>query len=523
VVKPRCPDPELLALFAENRLRRTTRSRILRHAADCVACRRQLAIASLSPAGPVRARIADHLSSGRLSVVAGLIFGAVALWFLGSGSDPEPAPRIVRAAPRPAAPASPVVRSFGEPSAPAEPPRRRAVDPPTIRSDVDSGDWVTLGPASNESVPIPVSERQPDPVLAGQPRRRDSVAQGSAPPPLELKPAEAEAMGRLAILDPFGGLVLEGASGRTSVQGSRVVPVEARLTAVGRPSGFRLGDGLRVQLAPGSSVSVFQNLGRRCLGLAVLQGALLVEATQPQSLYLRRDGAAGLLEGLSGAVYLNAGPRPDSLTVTPLGTSALVWKRVGQAAVEVAAGDTLGVDSNGQEVAAHGSKPKPSIAKFAAWPEPTSLFYSSFENDAEGMERPGVVQGTPKEGYVSAVVAGKGRKAIEVTLPPSVQNLPSDAVVHLRVRTTAVRIQFGVGREASRTVPVSVAMRNRSETGWTSLTVSMAALDQDGHRGRREGGKPGGRGSLTFTAEAPSKVSAEELVFDIDEIEISRT
>jgi hypothetical protein len=70
---------------------------------------------------------------------------------------------------------------------------------------------------------------------------------------------------------------------------------------------------------------------------------------------------------------------------------------------------------------------------------------------------------------------------------------------------------------------VIVPQRNRSETTWTAVTVNLASFDLD-HHGR--GDKPGGRGmrgNITFTAEAPSKVSAEELVFDIDEIEITRS
>jgi hypothetical protein len=331
-------------------------------------------------------------------------------------------------------------------------------------------------------------------------------------------------MGRLAILDPFGSLSLEGAGGRSTVQGSRVVPVEARLTAQGRSSGFRLGDGIRVQLAPGCSVSVFQNLTRRCAGLSVLQGALLVESTQPQSLYLKREGTSGLLEGWSGPVLVNAGARADAVTVTPMGATGLVWRKSGEGAIEIPAGDTLAAETNGQEVAVRGAKPKPSLTRFVSWPEPSSLFYSSFEDDVQGMERPTVVQGSAKDGFVSAVAGGKGRKTIELSLPASLANIPPDATLRLRVRTTATRIQIGGGgRDSSRGAPVIVPQRNRSETTWTAVTVNLASFDLD-HHGR--GDKPGGRGmrgNITFTAEAPSKVSAEELVFDIDEIEITRS
>lgn len=526
MIKPRCPDPERLALLIENRLGRIARARILRHAADCVSCRRQLAIASLTPIGPLRAAFEVHLNSGLLTVCAGLLLGLVVLGFLSSGSSPDPLPRMTRSA----APQVRSISSKGDEEAPRQSRIDRASDVPrkeqvSSLSAEDSAPRVSAAVPLQEQGPadrVPAVEVAPkiDLTHAGIPHRLDSVAEGSKPHPVEPKAVESETMGRLAILDPFGSLALEGMGGRLPVQGSRVIPVEARLIAVGRASGFRLGDGLRVQLSPGSAVSVFHNLSRHCAGLSVLQGALLVESTQPQSIYLRREGMSGVLEGMNGPVLVNAGAKADSLIVTPVGGGGAVWKRNGLAPVEIAAGDTLGIETNSQEVAVKG-KLKPALARFVSWSEPSSLFYSSFEDDVQGMERPVIVQGAAKEGIVSAASGGKGRKTIELTLPASLQSLPSDAMLRLRVRTTAARIQCGVGTNASRTVPITVTQRNRSDTVWTTLSVAFAAFDQDGHRGRN--GRQGLRGSLTFIAEAPSRVSAEDLVFDIDEIEISRS
>lgn len=520
MIKPRCPDPERFALLIENRLGRLSRARILRHAADCVACRRHLAVASLPPIGPLRASFERHLASGRLTVCAGLILGVIVLGFLHSGESAEPAPRRrppVVAVVSPTRPqAAPVPVEAPRPP----PPERPAIDPGPARLVIE--ERVTM-PDVPDAPPI-----VPDRIEVVRPRH-ESVAESPKPPPPspapgEPKVVEAEALGRLAILDPFGSLALEGSGARLPVQGSRVVPVEGRLTALGRPSGFRLGDGLRVQLAPGAAISVFQNTGRRCAGLSVLQGALLLESPQPQSIYLIRDAASGVLEGMNGPVSVSAGPKPDSLTVVPLGAASLVWKRTGGVPVELAAGEALGIDAVGAEVLPKG-KARPPLARFVSWPEPSSLFYSSFEDGVQGMERPVVVQGASKEGYVAAAVAGgKGRKTIELALPASIQNLPTGAMLRLRVRTTASRIQCGVGRDGDRSVPVTVAQRNRSETAWTTLSVSVSALEQDGHRGRDGGrGRERLRGSLTLVAEAPSRVSAEELVFDIDEIEISRS
>jgi len=517
VIKPRCPDPELLALLIENRIGRVARGRILRHAADCVGCRRQLAIASLSPVGPFRAALARHLGSGLGAAAAGLLLGALALWTLTSGGDdPRPARPEVRS-PRPrratAAPLLSRARGFNPgPSAPsdAEPaaPQEEAESPASPERE-------ELRPADGPD-PAPPSPVDLTPV--SPPHRLDFVAEGPRPPLPEPKAVESEAVGRLAILDPFGGLALEGAGGRSQVLGSRVVPVEARLTAVGKASGFRLRDGIRVQLSPGSAVSVFQNLTRRCAGLAVLQGALLVESAQPQSLFLRRDASEGVLEGVSGPTLLNAGPKADSLSISPVGSAAVVWRKNGQAPLEIAAGETLGVEAAGQELGGKAAKSRPPLSRFVNWPEPSSLFYSSFEDGVQGMERPVVVQGAAKEGYVAAAPALKGRKTIELTLPPSVQGLPPDATIRLRVRTTASRIQCSLGSNAARAVPVTVAQRNRSETAWTTVSIALAAFDPDGHRGRR-----GFRGNLTFTAEGASRISADDLVFDLDEIEINRS
>jgi len=521
LIKPRCPDPERLALLIENRLGRIARARILRHAADCVSCRRQLAIASLTPIGPFRAALERHLHSGRLTVCAGLVLGCIVLGFLRSGSSEDPAPRPTRVSAlhvRPAVTAGiPEVPPQSRVERPSEAPRGESL--PRMAAD-DVAPLVGESPPRAERIPAaPAPDPLPpvDLTHASIPHRLDSVAEGSKAPPQEPKAVEAETMGRLAILDPFGSLALEGTGGRLQVQGSRVVPVEGRLAAVGRASGFRLGEGLRVQLSSRSAVSVFQNLTRRCAGLAVLQGALLVESSAAQSIYLRREGCAGVLEGMTGPVLVNTGTKSDSLTVTPLGAGGVVWKRNGQAAVEIASGDTLGIETNSQEVTGKG-RPKPALARFIGWPEPSSLFYSSFEDDVQGMEPPILVQGVAKEGLVSAVPGARGRKTIELTLPASLQNLPSDATLRLRVRTTAARIHCGIGPNASRSVPITVTQRNRSETAWTTLSVAFSAFDQDGHRGRK-----GLRGNLTFSAEAASRIAAEDLVFDIDEIEISRS
>lgn len=521
MIKPRCPDPERLALLIENRIGRMARARILRHAADCVGCRRHLAVASLDPIGPLRAALERSLESGRLTVCAGLLLGALTIGFLHSGRSAEPAPRPVTRTPAPK-PEPPRARVSEAPAGWTAPERLPVPVPATVVVAPPVLDKVngSLYPREEPDAAAPVSDIV---APAMPPRRLESVAEGPRPPPPEPpKALESESLGRLAILDPFGGLALEGAGGRQPVQGSRVVPVEARLVAVGRTSGFRLGDDLRIQLAPGSSIAVFQNLGHRCAGLSIFQGALLVQSTQPQSIFLRREGVSGVLEGMIGPVSVSAGTKAGCLTVVPLGTAA-VWRRTGGAAVDIAAGETLGVDAAAQDVSA--KKPRPSMARFVGWPEPSSLFYSSFEDGVEGMERPTVVQGVSREGHIAAAVAGgKGRKTIELTLPAALQTLPTDATLRLRVRTTAVRIQCGVGGNSSRSVPVSVAQRSRSDTVWTTVSVALSALDQDGGRHGRGGGGPKGlRGNLTLVAEAPSRVTAEDLVFDVDEIEITRS
>jgi len=223
-------------------------------------------------------------------------------------------------------------------------------------------------------------------------------------------------------------------------------------------------------------------------------------------------------------VLVNAGAKADALSLTPMGATAVVWRRGSLPPLEVAAGETLGVDAAGQEVAVKGAKAKPQLGRFAGWPEPTTLFYSTFDDDVQGVERPLLVQGAAREGYVTGAPGAKGRRTIELGLPSSIPSLPADAMLRLRVRTTAARIQCGVGWNSSRAVPLTVAQRNRTDTGWTTLSIAFSALDPDGHRagGGGGGGRRGFRGNLTLVAEAPSRVSSEDLVFDIDEIEITR-
>lgn len=170
------------------------------------------------------------------------------------------------------------------------------------------------------------------------------------------------------------------------------------------------------------------------------------------------------------------------------------------------------------------SRARISLARFVAWPEPSTLFFSTFEPGVQGVEAPGVVQGLSRDGYVAAVTSSKGKKTIELSMPASMQNVPADATIRLRLRTTASRIQVGLGSNPSRTTPHPVTQRNRSETVWTSMSFSLASLDQDGLRDRGyRGGRRPPRGNLTFTVEAPPRAAAEDMVFDIDEIEIVKT
>src|SRR6185503_11330399 len=282
------------------------------------------------------------------------------------------------------------------------------------------------------------------------------------------------------------------------------------------PSGFRLADGTRMQLAAGGAVSVFHHALRRCSGVTLHQGALLVDAVAAQPLLLRREKASGLLEGFAGAIHVSAGAKPDAIALVALGSGG-VWRRQDQPAVEIGAGDQLLVEAEGQEVSRRGGKPKPSLARFVSWPEPTTLFYASFEADVQAGERPLVAQGTVREGFVSAVVNSQRRKVIELSVPAALISAP-DAQVRLRFRTTAARIQCNASRSLQ---PVPV--RSRSETAWTTLTFPLGGGDGDGHLGGGRSKRDRRGATLTITVEPPSRVAAEDLVFDVDEIEILRS
>lgn len=521
MIRPRCPDPELIARLLERRLARPLRRRLLNHAAVCIPCRRQLAVGSLRPIGPLRASLCQALASEWIAAAAALILLPAVLWMLTRESESEPAPRtgVERRTARTALP-----RTGGPLHSSVAPEVSEEGDPATLsaaaeRTDVGHAPHVPEAPAAPFSAPPPA--RKPEEFKTAPPSRETAVA-APVPAPAEAPkpPLEPESPARLAVLDPFGSLALEGVGGRVAIQTTSIVPVDGRLTAVGRPAGFRLADGTRMQLAAGSTVSLFHNAGLRCPGLVLYQGMMIVDSARAQSLYLRRNKAAGVLEGYSGLVHLSAGTRPDALSVIALGSGG-VWRRNGHAAVEIGSGDLLSVESDGQDLARRAGRAKASMSKFASWPEQsTTLFHASFEEDVQGGERPVVVDGTTKEGYVSAVLNPQRRKGIELALPST---LPSgtDLVVRLKFRTTGARLQCGWGSRDSRDsrgVVQAVAPRNRSESAWTTLTFTLQAQDADGHgRSRRNG-----RCSLTFTVEPPARVAAEDLLFDIDEIEILR-
>ena len=474
---------------------------------------------SLSPIGPVRASLVLALASNRVSAVAAMILLPAVLWMLTRDSGSEPAPRAA------------VERR----TARSTPPRIGRPLHASIAADGSEGPGPLPEPASTErteSAPLPQPPEASAEVFVSPPPARTPEGFKTAPPSRETAvaslpqastdvpkpPPEPETLARLAILDPFGGLALEGLGARVAIQTTSIIPVDGRLTALGRPAGFRLADGTRMQLAAGSTVSLFHNAGVHCPGLVLYQGTMIVEAAKAQSLFLRRNKAAGVLEGYNGLVHLSTGARPDAISVIALGSGG-VWKRTGHAAVEVGSGDLLSVDSDGQDLARRAGRSKASMSKFAAWPEQsTTLFHASFEEDVQGAERPGVVEGTLKEGYVSAVVNAQRRKEIELTLPATLP-LTSDLVVRLKFRTTAARLQCGWGSRDSRGVVQALPLRVRSETVWTSITIPLQALDADGHGGRpRRNGR-----SFSLSVEPPAKVAPEDLVFDLDEIEILRS
>jgi hypothetical protein len=513
VIRPRCPDPELVARLIERRLGPSARRRILDHAADCVACRRQLAVASLPEIGPLRATLAEALNSERVAVIAALVLLPMVLCFLRSSSpDPEPVRRTAVSRPRAPAPPPPArpTAAPGETVLAAAPEAAPATAPERAETTSDADGGLVVRRFSSADHP------RPEPPAARPSLRETAVTEPSPAPALaeEPRPAEPEDLLRQAILDPFGSLALEGAGGRVPIQTSSVVPVEGKLTAVNRPSGFRLGDGTRLQLAAGSAVSVYHHAVRRCSGVTLHQGALLVDAAAAQPLFLRRDKAAGLLDGFTGLIHLSAGAKPDAIAMVAIGSGG-VWRRQGQPPVEIAAGDQLTVEGEGQDLSRRGGKSKPSLARFGAWPEPTTLFFASFESDVQAGERPLVVQGTVREGFVSAVVTSQRRRVIELSVPPAV--MASEGVVRLRFRTTAARIQCNASRSIQ-----PVPLRSRSETAWTTLTIPLGGGDTDGHLGGGRG-KRDRRTTLTITVEPPPKVAVEDLVFDIDEIEILRS
>ena len=92
-MKSRCPDPERIALLLERRLGRAARRQILDHAADCAACRRQLAVGALPVLGPFRAGLLQVISPEQMTVAAAALVVPLVLWIFGTPSDPEPAPR----------------------------------------------------------------------------------------------------------------------------------------------------------------------------------------------------------------------------------------------------------------------------------------------------------------------------------------------------------------------------------------------------------------------------------------------
>jgi hypothetical protein len=506
-----CPNPERMAMMATDGLDEAEREAILEHAADCSSCRRELAIGSLPPM-PEK----QNLFFVRVWSVAAAALVALALWMATrapkpageQANVPKPPPEDVQPRPEP------------KPDVPEPKPEPKPVPEPEPRPEPTPEPRPEPKPEPRpEPVPEPKPEPKPEP--RPEPKPEPKPVPKPEPKPVPKPGPEAVAkslitpgeLSRATVLDAFGL-----AAKTDAIEGAALLATDAVLTARAH-AGFRLPDGTRVQVLPGSELGAFESATLKCVGLRLKEGALLV--TPPPdglSLYVSRNGH-GLLVEAKVVFVVTADPKAESIDVAAV-TGGIACRSESDTSIAVARGDTLTLKKDGVD----GPAKKAVRAQFRAWPDmPETLVYVGFEKDADDIKLDKGTLTFDRDGRKWAAGAESGKKKLRVDLSFS-RELPQDqeVIVRVRYRTNGGRLLVNAfdPAQADRIppgsgTPLTVPLRERSATEFTTATITLPAA---GWWVAQRDGKPRG---LSIEADL-TNVNPGQAVFDVDAVEILR-
>ncbi len=487
-----CPDSERMAMMLEGGLDEAERESILDHAADCAACRRELAVASLpvlEEKRPLRFALI------RVWSVAAAVLVGLAIFFLlkAPKHDDKQAnvvpPKIDEPRPDPVKDSEPTK----EPEKPAPEPEKPKPQPEPEK-------------------PVPEPEKpKPEPEKPKPQPEPEKPKPKPEPPPraavTKIDPVEPGDLARVVILDPFG----------LTVEGAMMVATDAVLTTK-TAGGFRLQDGTKIQLLPNSSISVFSSESLKVAGLKLTEGAALV--TPPAagtSLYLTRNGHGVVVQSAKTAFVMIADSKTETLDISAL-AGALAIRIEKETSIAVAKGETLTVRKESCDAPAKTRR----MAAFGEWPKDkeTVLFLGFEADDAELTIKTGTLT-MAKDGqkWIAGAENGKRKLRVDIAFTKDVITT-KEVILRIRYRTNAARLVIDIYDPDQTVTPgggtqISVPGKERSTTEWTTSTITLAA--QSGKTWTSS--MMGKRRGLSLEVDT-SNVKGEAAMFEVDSVEL---
>jgi ferric-dicitrate binding protein FerR (iron transport regulator) len=318
----RCPNPETLAAFAEDRLARSERERLLDHAADCDECR--LALLSLPPAR-ARARVRPPVRSWiPWGVAAALFIAIVGLLALRRGPEPKPEAPVAEVPERPEAPPPP---ELPKPEPAPRPEFPKPQPPPE-----------TPKPVPRPEEPVPPEEKPPVPTPEpGKPAPEK--------PPATPAPVRPPTLTVVAVLDRAEGEVLVlGAGGRIAVKAGQSLRPDDGLECRGLAR-IVFPDQTKVEASGETLIREISDAkGKR---LRVEKGTVTAEvAKQPEGMPLVFSTPHGEAKVVGTTLRIHVDPDPKKGTRLEVGE--------GKVELRNAAGRSVLVEAGRQAVAATG-------------------------------------------------------------------------------------------------------------------------------------------------------------------------
>lgn len=448
----RCPNPELLAAFAEDQLDRHERETVLDHAADCDDCRHALLALGVRSRATVRVR-----SSARSwipwAVAAALFIAIVGLLALRGHPEPKPEGPVAEAPEKP------------EPLPPPEPPRPEPVPPPR--------------PESPKPPPSPEPPKPKPPEEPAKPEEKPIVVPPETEKPAPEKPPAPPATVRpptltvVAVLDRAEGEIhVLGPAGRIAVKAGQSLRPGDGLECAGAGTVARLTfpDKTRIE-ATGDTIlrEISDAKGKR---IRVEKGTVTADvAKQPEGLPLVFSTPHGEAKVLGTTLRLHVDPDPKRGTRLEVAEGRVEFRN--------AAGGKALLEGGHQAVAATGV----SMASKPAPREEVLLFLDFEDGKLPSGVDPGTVQRGPQNRLCLSGLDTQGTCKVFIGPPVGLFHFEGDEVLSFDywVDGSAEQVNLNVWNRTGKLSHEAVVPKH--ERGkWARATIRLADMGSPGVR-----------------------------------------